>query len=55
MNIHALTRGMRNDEKVVGLRTCFFSSNIYIYIHVYSRATCIRGHFTRARPAQVPL
>lgn len=53
MNIHALTRRMRNDEKVVGLRTCFFSSNIYIY--VYTRATCIRGHFTRARPAQVPL
>lgn len=34
MNIHALTRGMRNDEKVVGLRTCFFSSNIYIYTRI---------------------
>lgn len=56
MNIHALTRGMRNDEKVVGLHTCFFSSEyIYTYTRVYIRATCIRGHFTRARPAQVPL
>lgn len=37
MNIHALTRGMRNDEKVVGLRTCFFSSEyIYTYIHIHA-------------------
>lgn len=47
MNIHALTRGMRNDEKVVGLRTCFFR-RIYIYIYTYIAAQRVYVATSRA-------
>lgn len=43
MNIHALTRWMRNDEKVVGRR--FFSSDIYTRIPAY---TCVYVATSRA-------
>lgn len=50
MNIHALTRGMRNDEKVVGLRTCFFSSEyMYTYIHIHAYISAQRVYVATSR------